>query len=474
MHQKNLPGAEPEVTNSPSTSSDDHGDTNSATESTSNDHTSSSCEVSTSSTGPTTSGHMGNGVQHASSVSGPTNHGPTAPASVPAPAPVPAPAFAVAEHPVLAQTHRRFPVLAPTFTQPLLPLPTFVRARVEGQAMAPALASALSQAAEAATPQPQDAFSETAEEALAAPSGPKTNLIVNHLPPSMTQEEFYRLFAGMGEIRCYKLMRDKVTGQSLGYGFIDYVHARDAEKAIYLMNGVQCLSKTIKVSYARPLSSSIQYANLYVSGLPKTMTRNELEQLFSPFGHIVASKILADRFSGASQGVAFIRFNTRSEAEQAIKALNGQKPSSFPEPLVVKFAHHQTLKTPQSLLWQPPQDDHGPLQPQTSRLEPNNFSPSSFDVTTHPGLTSNGWCIFIYNLPPESDEIVLWELFGPFGAVKNVKIIRDFNTKKCKRFGFVTMTSYDEAALAVANLNGYCLDGHVLQVSFKTSKIHKA
>lgn len=91
-----------------------------------------------------------------------------------------------------------------------------------------------------------------------------------------------------------------------------------------------------------------------------------------------------------------------------------------------------------------------------------------------PGHASTGWCIFVYNLAPDADESILWQMFGPFGAVTNVKVIRDFNTNKCKGFGFVTMTNYDEAAVAIASLNGYRLGDRVLQVSFKTNKTHKA
>lgn len=108
------------------------------------------------------------------------------------------------------------------------------------------------------------------------------------------------------------------------------------------------------------------------------------------------------------------------------------------------------------------------------------FSPITIDGMTSlvgmniPGHTGTGWCIFVYNLSPDSDESVLWQLFGPFGAVNNVKVIRDFNTNKCKGFGFVTMTNYDEAAMAIASLNGYRLGDRVLQVSFKTNKTHKS
>jgi len=82
----------------------------------------------------------------------------------------------------------------------------------------------------------------------------------------------------------------------------------------------------------------------------------------------------------------------------------------------------------------------------------------------------SGWCLFVYNLAPETEENVLWQLFGPFGAVQNVKVMRDLSTHKCKGFGFVTMTNYDEALSAVAALNGFALGSRVLQVSFKKTK----
>ena len=32
-------------------------------------------------------------------------------------------------------------------------------------------------------------------------------------------------------------------------------------------------------------------------------------------------------------------------------------------------------------------------------------------------MNGSGWCIFVYNLAPETEENILWQLFGPFGAV---------------------------------------------------------
>jgi len=86
-------------------------------------------------------------------------------------------------------------------------------------------------------------------------------------------------------------------------------------------------------------------------------------------------------------------------------------------------------------------------------------------------LSANtNWCLFIYNLAPETEENVLWQLFGPFGAVQNVKVMRDLATHKCKGYGFITMTNYDEALMAIAAIHGYQLGNRILQVSFKKTK----
>ncbi|XP_077356089.1 ELAV-like protein 2 isoform X7 [Festucalex cinctus] len=309
----------------------------------------------------------------------------------------------------------------------------------------------------------------------------KTNLIVNYLPQNMAQEELKSLFGSIGEIESCKLVRDKITGQSLGYGFVNYVEPKDAEKAINTLNGLRLQTKTIKVSYARPSSASIRDANLYVSGLPKTMTQTELEQLFSQYGRIITSRILVDQVTGLSRGVGFIRFDRRVEAEEAIKGLHCQKPPGAAEPITVKFANNPSQKSNQALL---SQLYHSPNRRLDNLLNmaygvKSRFSAMAIDgVSSLAGINipghSGGWCIFVYNLAPDADESILWQMFGPFGAVTNVKVIRDFNTNKCKGFGFVTMTNYDEAAVAIGSLNGYRLGDRVLQVSFKTNKTHKA
>lgn len=333
---------------------------------------------------------------------------------------------------------------------------------------------------------------------------PKTNLIVNYLPQTMSQDEIRSLFVSFGEVESCKLIRDKVTGQSLGYGFVNYVKQEDAEKAINALNGLRLQNKTIKVSIARPSSESIKGANLYVSGLPKNMTQSDLESLFSPYGKIITSRILCDNITdehaaGLSKGVGFIRFDQRFEADRAIKELNGTTPKNSTEPITVKFANNPSSNknSMQPLAaYIAPQNTRGgrafpanaaagaaaaaaaaAIHPNAGRYSSviSRYSPLTSDLITNGmiqgnTIASSGWCIFVYNLAPETEENVLWQLFGPFGAVQSVKVIRDLQSNKCKGFGFVTMTNYEEAVLAIQSLNGYTLGNRVLQVSFKTNK----
>jgi len=346
----------------------------------------------------------------------------------------------------------------------------------------------------------------------------KTNLIVNYLPQTMTQEEIRSLFSSIGEVESCKLIRDKVTGQSLGYGFVNYHRQEDASKAIQTLNGLRLQNKTIKVSYARPSSEAIKGANLYVSGLPKHMAQPDLERLFSSCGNIITSRILCDNITGGSKGegsvpglskgVGFIRFDQRIEAERAIQKLNGTIPEGATEPITVKFANNPSNNAkaiPPLAAYLAPQAARralGAALHPASRFSPYGlpglpldlnlkegpgkavlagkgmarYSPLAGDLlagnTLLPGMAAtngSGWCIFVYNLAPETEENILWQLFGPFGAVQNVKVIRDLQTNKCKGFGFVTMTNYEEALVAIQSLNGYTLGNRVLQVSFKTN-----
>jgi RNA recognition motif-containing protein len=64
--------------------------------------------------------------------------------------------------------------------------------------------------------------------------------------------------------------------------------------------------------------------NMYVGNLAYGVTEEDLKKAFSEFGEVSSVKIITDKFSGQSKGFGFVEMPNNSEADQAIKALNGK------------------------------------------------------------------------------------------------------------------------------------------------------
>ncbi|KAF9798013.1 hypothetical protein SFRURICE_007532 [Spodoptera frugiperda] len=164
----------------------------------------------------------------------------------------------------------------------------------------------------------------------------KTNLIVNYLPQTMTEKDLYAMFMTIGPIESCRVMKDFKTGYSYGFGFVNFTREEDAARAIDTFNGYQLRNKRLKVSYARPSGDDIKDTNLYVTNLPRAITEEQLETIFGKYGRIVQKHILRDKSNGTPRGVAFVRFDKREEAQEAIAALNNVIPEGGTEPLSVK------------------------------------------------------------------------------------------------------------------------------------------
>ena len=64
--------------------------------------------------------------------------------------------------------------------------------------------------------------------------------------------------------------------------------------------------------------------NMYIGNLAHDVTEDDLRIAFSEFGEVSSVKIIIDKFSGRSKGFGFVEMPDNSEADQAIKALNGK------------------------------------------------------------------------------------------------------------------------------------------------------
>ena len=73
--------------------------------------------------------------------------------------------------------------------------------------------------------------------------------------------------------------------------------------------------------------------------------------------------------------------------------------------------------------------------------------------------------VFVGNVPYESTEDEIRELFAPHGAVRSVRIPTDRETGRARGIAFVEMEDAEEAACAIEAVNGAELDGRQLRVN---------
>ncbi len=64
--------------------------------------------------------------------------------------------------------------------------------------------------------------------------------------------------------------------------------------------------------------------NIYIGNLAFSVTPEDLQALFAEFGEVQEAKVIKDHRSNQSKGFGFVEMPSNSEADQAIKALNGK------------------------------------------------------------------------------------------------------------------------------------------------------
>lgn len=77
-------------------------------------------------------------------------------------------------------------------------------------------------------------------------------LYVGSLPYTTSEDELKTIFSEYGDVETVRIITDKFTGQSKGFGFVEMVNPDDARKAVEALNGSQLGGRTLIVNDARP------------------------------------------------------------------------------------------------------------------------------------------------------------------------------------------------------------------------------
>ncbi len=82
-----------------------------------------------------------------------------------------------------------------------------------------------------------------------------SKLYVGGLPYSATEPQLQELFAQHGTVESARVITDKFTGQSRGFGFVEMSTSEEANAAISAVNGTQMDGRTLTVNEAKPQES---------------------------------------------------------------------------------------------------------------------------------------------------------------------------------------------------------------------------
>ena len=79
-----------------------------------------------------------------------------------------------------------------------------------------------------------------------------SKLYVGGLPYSATEQQLSELFGAHGTVASARIIADKFTGQSRGFGFVEMGDDREGQKAITALNGHQLDGRALTINEAKP------------------------------------------------------------------------------------------------------------------------------------------------------------------------------------------------------------------------------
>jgi RNA recognition motif-containing protein len=80
----------------------------------------------------------------------------------------------------------------------------------------------------------------------------KMNIYVGNIAHKSTEEDIKKAFSAYGEVSKASIVKDKFTGDSRGFGFIEMANDEEAKKAIAELNGKELEGRPLTVNEARP------------------------------------------------------------------------------------------------------------------------------------------------------------------------------------------------------------------------------
>ncbi|KAJ6954929.1 polyadenylate-binding protein 8-like [Populus alba x Populus x berolinensis] len=266
------------------------------------------------------------------------------------------------------------------------------------------------------------------------------NIFIKNLDKTIDHKALHDTFSSFGNILSCKVATD-ASGQSKGYGFVQFDSEEAAQNAIDKLNGMLINDKQVYVGHflrkqeRDSALSNIKFNNIYVKNLAESTTDEDLKSIFGEHGAITSAVVMRDA-DGKSKCFGFVNFENVDDAAKAAEALNGKK-----------FDDKEWYV--------------GKAQKKSEReLElKGRFEQSMEPVEKYQAVN-----LYIKNLDDSVNDEKLKELFSDFGTITSCKVMRD-PSGISRGSGFVAFSTPEEASRALAEMNGKIIVSKPLYVA---------
>uniref|UniRef100_A0A0E0MEC4 RRM domain-containing protein n=1 Tax=Oryza punctata TaxID=4537 RepID=A0A0E0MEC4_ORYPU len=177
-----------------------------------------------------------------------------------------------------------------------------------------------------------------------------------------------------------------------------------------------------------------QGSEVFIGGLPRDTTEEDLRELCDSFGEIYEVRLMKDKETKENKGFAFVNFTAKDSAQRAIEELHDKEHKVLPcSSLGVAIEEGRTLRC-------------------------------SLSQAKHRLFVGNVKTIYVKNLPENASKEKIKEIFEKHGEVTKVVLPPAKDGHK-RDFGFVHFAERSSALKAVKGSEKYEFDGQVLEVS---------
>ncbi|XP_043691742.1 polyadenylate-binding protein RBP45-like isoform X1 [Telopea speciosissima] len=295
-------------------------------------------------------------------------------------------------------------------------------------------------------PQPQQQYMS----AQPASADEIRTLWIGDLQQWMEENYIHSCVAYTNEVLSVKVIRNKQTGQSDGYGFIEFVSRAAAERILQTYNGTPMpnAEQNFRLNWATFSSGDRRQDDgtdfpIFVGDLAADVTDYMLQETFrSHYPSTKGAKVVTDRTTGRSKGYGFVRFGDENEQKRAMTEMHGMFCSTRP----MRIGPATTKKNVDG------QQNKASFQNAQGTQNENE---------------ANNTTIFVGGLDSNVTEDHLRQIFGQFGDLVHVKIPMG------KRCGFVQFAIRACAEEALMMLDGTPLGGQNIRLSWGRSPSNK-